>query len=104
MYKKRSRRPPIFVSAGIVTMSVSKMTFICLDFLIYLNILVILNALIKVVEAPKSNLRRIEIMLETIETMTITKSKMFPPSLKYFGGPNAISLNKASKKKIPAKL
>lgn len=49
---KRTKRPPTFVSAGMVTINVSKMTFNLLALLMSLKILTILNALMRVVIAP----------------------------------------------------
>ena len=70
----------MFVIAGMVIMRVSNMTLIPLASLMNLKIRVILRALTKVVDAPKSNFSVTEIILETIEVTTIMKSKMFPVS------------------------
>lgn len=93
----------MFVMAGIVTTNVSKMTLIYFDFYTNLKIRDILRALMKVVEAPKSSFKVSDIILVTIVSMTITKSKIFPPSLKYALKPKLIILKKASKAKIAAK-
>jgi hypothetical protein len=78
MYRNSNSRPPILVSAGITTITVSKMIFICFAYFIYLKTLDILMALMKVVEAPKSALSKSDTEVEIIEVTTITKSKVFP--------------------------
>lgn len=70
----------------------------------YLNILVILNALMKVVDAPKSTFSRMEIILDIMETTTIMKSKQLPTSLKYTLNPKAMILKVASHANTTAKL
>lgn len=82
IYRNRSSNPPILVSAGITTITVSNMILICFAYLIYLKTLDILMALIKVVEAPKSALIISDTEVDTIEVTTIPKSKALPESLK----------------------
>lgn len=72
----------MFVRAGIVIRTVSKMTLISLFFLIYLNILEMRIARMKETEAPKSKPITIEIVVEIMVERTIKKSKLFPVSLK----------------------
>jgi len=57
-----------------------------------------------VVEAPKSRFIIRERILEAKEERTITKSKMFPLSLKYLFGPKAMFFSNASNANISAKL
>ena len=92
----------MLASAGITTIIVSKIIFICFACLIYLKTLDILIALMKVVEEPKSACILIETHVEMIEVMTMMKSKVFPVSRKYARWPNAKSLRKDSTAKIIA--
>lgn len=89
IYRKSKSRPPMLVSAGITTITVSKMILICFAYFIYLKTLDILIALIKVVEAPKSASIQSEIEVDIIEVTTMQKSKELPESLKYARQPNA---------------
>lgn len=75
----------MFVNAGIVTRTVSKMTFTAFFFLIKSNLKIreIRIALMKVVEAPNSKLKTNDRMVERIVVRTIKKSNRFPESLKY---------------------
>lgn len=68
----------MLVRAGIVTISVSKIIVNCFDSFIYLKILPILNARIKVVDEPKSTPRAIDIALDIIDTTTMNRSNKFP--------------------------
>ncbi len=68
----------MFVSAGITTITVSKIIFICFAYFMYLKTRDILIALMKVVEDPKSACIYIEIDVEIIEARTVQKSKKFP--------------------------
>lgn len=58
------------------------MILICFAYFIYLKILDILMALIKVVDEPKSAWIQSETEVEIIEVTTIPKSKALPESLK----------------------
>ena len=102
IYKKSSKSPPIFVRAGIVTITVSKITFIYLDFLIYLNMRAIRSARMKVVDAPKSTFKMIDIILDKIDVTTITKSNQFSVSLKYTFAPYPITFDMHSNINITA--
>jgi|LauGreDrversion4_2_1035121.scaffolds.fasta_scaffold92028_2 hypothetical protein len=93
----------MLVRAGIVTTRVSNMTLICFDFCTNLKIRDILRALMKVVDAPKSNFIVMDIILVTMVRITIIKSKIFPDSLKYALNPKLISFKTASKAKTTAK-
>lgn len=79
------------------------MTFIWRLDLVYLKILTILMALMKVVEAPKSTLKENERAVDIMELHTMRKSKRQLTSLKNAAKPNAIILNMLSKANIIAK-
>lgn len=72
----------MLVRAGNTNVKVSRITLICFAFYTNFRTLEILSARIKVVEAPKSSSKHIDITLLTIDVITIIMSKMFPPSLK----------------------
>jgi hypothetical protein len=72
----------MFVMAGTVMISVSKMTFIPFASLMNLKMRVMRRARMKVVEEPKSTSIVREMMVEIIEDITITKSKILPVSRK----------------------
>jgi hypothetical protein len=75
----------MFVKAGIVTKTVSKITLTAFFFLMKSNLKIreIRIALMKVVEAPNSKLDKKVIIVEAIVVRTIKKSNKFPESLKY---------------------
>lgn len=77
MYRNRTSSPPTLVRAGIVTRKVSKITFNRLAFLISLNILDILKALIKVVAAPIVISVRAVTKIEIKVPITTIKSNQF---------------------------
>jgi len=54
------------------------MIFICFAYFIYLKTLEILIALMKVVEAPKSALRKSDTEVDIIVVITMPKSKVLP--------------------------
>lgn len=72
----------MFVMAGTVMIRVSKMTFIPFASLMNLKMRVMRRARMKVVEEPKSTSIVREMMVEIIEDITITKSKILPVSRK----------------------
>jgi len=102
MYKNKTKSPPTLVSAGIVTINVSKIIFNLLALLISLNILDILKALINVVAAPRVILVNNVIKIDPIVPTTTTKSKIFHFSSKYFLGPKPNNFSIASIVKIEA--
>lgn len=89
--------------AGIVTIIVSNIILIYFDLEMNLNILVIRNARTNVVDAPRVKGVENDRILETREMMTIDMSNLFPLSIKYILGPNAINLNIASSMNMTAK-
>lgn len=103
IYKNRRSKPPIFDRAGITTIIVSNIILIYLACFMYLKILDMRIALMKVVDDPKSAFNAIDTEVEIVEAATITKSNVLPESLKYARNPKAKSFKKDSIANIIAK-
>lgn len=78
----KNRSPPILIIAGIDTMKVLKTIFKLLALFINLNTLTILKDLTIVADPPRVKLVLAEMIELTIDSTTMTKSKIFQESLK----------------------
>jgi hypothetical protein len=83
-YRRRKRRPPTLIKAGRVTMKVVNISFKLLAFFIRRKIRKILKDLTIVVEGPTSTPDTILSPIPIRVPITIEKSNLFHPSLKYF--------------------